>query len=66
MWPLFLSFKYFLSRRREGLISLISFISVLGVALGVASLIIVLSVMNGFDREIRDKIVGTYAHLTVI
>ncbi|MGB2630401.1 MAG: lipoprotein-releasing ABC transporter permease subunit [Candidatus Omnitrophota bacterium] len=65
MWTFFLSLKYFLSRRREGLISLISLISVLGVALGVASLIIVLSVMNGFDREIRDKIVGTYAHLMV-
>ncbi|MGB3081626.1 MAG: lipoprotein-releasing ABC transporter permease subunit [Candidatus Omnitrophota bacterium] len=66
MWTLFLSLKYFLSRRREGLISLIGFISVVGVALGVASLIIVLSVMNGFDREIRDKIVGTYAHLMVV
>jgi lipoprotein-releasing system permease protein len=66
MWTLFLSLKYFLTRRREGLISLIGFISVVGVALGVASLIIVLSVMNGFDQEIRDKIVGTYAHLMVI
>ena len=66
MWTWFLSFKYFLSRRKEGLISLIGFISVLGVALGVASLIIVLSVMNGFDREVRDKIVGTYAHLMIL
>jgi lipoprotein-releasing system permease protein len=66
MWTLFLSLKYFLSRRREGIISLIGFISVVGVALGVASLIIVLSVMNGFDREIREKIVGTYAHLMVL
>jgi lipoprotein-releasing system permease protein len=65
MWTLFLSLKYFLSKHREGLISLIGFISVIGVALGVASLIIVLSVMNGFDREIKDKIVGTYAHLII-
>ena len=47
------------------MISLIGVISVLGVALGVASLIIVLSVMNGFDREIREKIIGTYAHVIV-
>jgi lipoprotein-releasing system permease protein len=65
MWTLFLSFRYFLSKHREGLISLIGFISVIGVALGVASLIIVLSIMNGFDREIKDKIVGTYAHLII-
>ena len=47
------------------MISLIGMISVLGVALGVASLIIVLSVMNGFDREVKEKIIGTYAHIVV-
>lgn len=48
------------------MISLIGIISVLGVALGVASLIIVLSVMNGFDREVKKKIIGTYAHAVVL
>lgn len=48
------------------MISLIGGISVAGVALGVASLIVVLSVMNGFDSEIRDKIVGTYSHVMVM
>jgi lipoprotein-releasing system permease protein len=48
------------------MISLIGGISVLGVTLGVASLIIVLSVMNGFDSEIRNKIIGTYAHIVVV
>ncbi|MDP8299890.1 MAG: ABC transporter permease [Candidatus Tantalella remota] len=48
------------------MISLISAISVLGVALGVASLIIVMSVMNGFDLEVRKKIIGTYAHAIVM
>lgn len=48
------------------MISLIGFISVLGVAVGVASLIIVLSVMNGFDNEVREKIIGTYAHVVVL
>lgn len=47
------------------MISLISFISVSGVALGVASLIVVLSIMNGFDAEIKNKIIGTYAHVIV-
>ncbi|MFH1847112.1 MAG: FtsX-like permease family protein [Candidatus Omnitrophota bacterium] len=66
MWTLFLSVKYFLSRRKERMISLIAGISVLGVALGIASLIIVLSVMNGFDIEVRDKIIGTYSHLVIM
>jgi lipoprotein-releasing system permease protein len=66
MWTIFLSFKYFFSRRREGMISLTGWISVVGVALGVASLIVVLSVMNGFDTEIREKIVGTYSHVLVM
>lgn len=48
------------------MISLIGGISVVGVALGVAALIIVLSVMNGFDLEVREKIIGTYAHMTIV
>lgn len=47
------------------MISLTAGISVIGVALGVAALIIVLSVMNGFDLEVKDKIIGTYAHVLV-
>jgi len=66
MWTFFISVKYFLSRRREGMISLISGISVVGVALGVAALIIVLSIMNGFDEEVKNKIIGTYAHIVVM
>ncbi len=66
MWTLFLSIRYFLARKKEGMISLIGIISVLGVALGVASLIIVMSVMNGFDREVRSKIIGTYAHVMIM
>ncbi|MBD3425725.1 MAG: FtsX-like permease family protein [Candidatus Omnitrophica bacterium] len=66
MWTLFLSVKYFLSRRKERMISLIGWISVVGVALGVASLIIVMSVMNGFDREVQKKIIGTYSHIVIM
>ena len=66
MWTLFLSVKYFLSKRKEGMISLIGWISVLGVALGVASLIIVMSIMNGFDAEVQKKIIGTYSHIVIM
>jgi lipoprotein-releasing system permease protein len=65
MWPFFLSLKYVFSRRKEGMISIIGGISVLGVTLGVAALIVVLSVMNGFDHEVKDKIIGTYSQITV-
>ncbi|MBD3296612.1 MAG: FtsX-like permease family protein [Candidatus Omnitrophica bacterium] len=66
MWSLSLGIRYFFSKRKEGMISLIGGISVLGVAVGIASLIVVLSIMNGFDLEVKKKIVDTYAHLTVL
>ena len=66
MWTKFLSTKYFLSRRKEGIISIIGGISVVGVALGVAALIVVLSVMNGFDEEVKEKIIGTYADIVIL
>jgi len=49
--------------RRNGFISFISGISMLGIALGVAALIIVLSVMNGFQKEVRDRMLGVIAHI---
>ncbi|MFN0185362.1 MAG: lipoprotein-releasing ABC transporter permease subunit [Aquabacterium sp.] len=51
--------------RRNGFISFISGVSVLGIALGVAALIIVLSVMNGFQKEVRDRMLGVIAHVEV-
>jgi len=66
MWTIFLSIKYFFSRRKEGMISIIGFISIIGVALGIAALIIVLSIMNGFDQEIKKKIIGTYSHVVIM
>ncbi len=54
-----------MSKRKERFISIISVISVLGVAIGVMALIIVLSVMSGFDKDLKDKIVGNYAHIAV-
>ncbi len=62
----FISLRYLLTKRKEKFISLISVISVLGIAIGVAALIVVIGVMSGFDRDLRDKIVGNYSHITVV
>jgi len=51
--------------RRNGFISFISGVSMLGIGLGVAALIIVLSVMNGFQREVRDRMLGVVSHIEV-
>ena len=52
--------------RRNGFISFISGVSMLGIALGVAALIIVLSVMNGFQKEVRDRMLSAIAHIEVV
>ena len=62
---LFISWRYLLTKRKEKFISLISVISILGVAIGVAALIVVIAVMTGFDQDLREKIVGNYSHLTL-
>jgi lipoprotein-releasing system permease protein len=51
--------------RRNGFISFISGVSMLGIALGVAALIIVLSVMNGFQKEVRDRMLSVVSHIEV-
>ncbi len=62
---LFIGQRYTHSRRRNRFISFISFASMLGILLGVTVLITVLSIMNGFEKELRDKILGVVAHVTV-
>src|SRR6185295_12694468 len=62
-FELLLAFRYL--RPKRTFVSVITLISVLGVTLGVAVLIIVISVMSGFDRQLRDKILGFNAHLRV-
>ncbi len=54
------------SGRRNGFISFISALSVAGIGLGVAALIVVLSVMNGFQKEVRDRMLGVLSHLEVL
>lgn len=64
--PAFIGVRYTRARRRNQFISFISLSSIVGVALGVAALIVVLSVMNGFQTEIRDRILGMTSHATVV
>jgi lipoprotein-releasing system permease protein len=60
-----LSLRYLRARRREGFISVIAGFSFLGIMLGVATLIIVMAVMNGFRKELLDKILGLNGHLLI-
>ncbi|MCX5708886.1 MAG: ABC transporter permease [Candidatus Omnitrophica bacterium] len=62
---LFISWRYLLTKRKEKFISLISVISVMGIAIGVMALIVVIGVMTGFDRDLRDKIVGNFSHIAI-
>jgi lipoprotein-releasing system permease protein len=60
-----LSLRYLRARRKEGFISVIAGFSFLGIVLGVATLIIVMAVMNGFRKELLDKILGLNGHLLI-
>src|ERR1700693_4871504 len=60
-----LSLRYLRARRKEGFISVIAGFSFLGIMLGVATLIIVMAVMNGFRKELLDKILGLTGHLLI-
>jgi lipoprotein-releasing system permease protein len=64
-YELLIAQRYLRSRRSTRFISFISMISIAGVALGVAVLIVVLSVMNGFERELRTRILSLTAHATI-
>ena len=61
----FIGFRYTRAKRRNHFISFISLVSILGIAVGVTALITVISVMNGFDKELKDRILGMVAHATV-
>jgi lipoprotein-releasing system permease protein len=65
IWELFVGLRYLRSRRRHVPLSLISTISFAGVTIGVATLLIVLGVMTGMERDLRDKILGFNPHITV-
>ena len=65
IWELLVGLRYLRSRRRHVPLSLISAISLGGVTIGVATLLIVLGVMTGMERDLRDKILGFNPHITV-
>lgn len=62
---LFIGWRYFLTKRKGFFISLVTLISILGVAIGVATLITVLAVMSGFGNELKNKVIGANSHLIV-
>ena len=64
-FELFVALRYLLARRRQAFISLISLISTLGVTVGVMALIIALALMTGLQGELRDRILGSTAHVYV-
>jgi lipoprotein-releasing system permease protein len=64
--PLWIAARYLRTRRQSGFITLLTGISVSGVALGVTALLTVLAVMNGFENEIQTRIAGTDAHVVLL
>ena len=65
-YEFFLSFRYLGAKRRDAFISLITFISMMGVMIGVMTLNIVLGVMTGFERDLRERILGFNPHLVLM
>src|SRR2546427_5253840 len=64
-YPLFIARRYLLAQGKQAIIYIISLISVLGVIVGVAALVVVLALMTGFQDQIQEKIFGANAHLTI-
>ena len=65
-YELFVGLRYTRAKRRTHFISFISLVSMLGIGLGIAALITVMSVMNGFEKEIRARILGAAAHVQIM
>jgi lipoprotein-releasing system permease protein len=65
-YELFIGLRYLKAKRKSAFISMITLISTAGVALGVMALIIVLAVMTGFEEDLKEKILGTNAHVVVL
>ena len=62
-YEFFISKRYLKAKRKQVFVSIITFISIFGIFLGVAALIIVLAVMNGFEEDLRSKILGIKSHI---
>ncbi len=64
-WHFFIAKRYLWSKRRHPFVGVVSTISVLGIMVGVAALIAVLAVMNGFDQDLKSRIIGMRSHLVI-
>ena len=64
-YELWIAYRYLRARREDGFISIVSWFSLIGISLGVATLIIVMSVMNGFREELLTRIIGLNGHSTL-
>ncbi len=62
----FVAVRYLRAKKKQGMLSLVSAISIMGVALGVMALIIVLAVMSGFESDLKAKILGTNSHIVIL
>ena len=65
-YELFVGLRYTRAKRRNHFVSFISIASMLGIAIGVSALIIVMSVMNGFQQELRTRILGVASHVQIV
>src|ERR1700741_4879733 len=65
-FELFIALRYLRARRKQAFISVISLISGIGVAVGVMALLITLALMTGLQSELRDRIIGSSAHIYVV
>ena len=64
-YELWIAYRYLRARRQDGFISIVSWFSLIGISLGVATLIIVMSVMNGFRDELLTRIIGMNGHASL-
>jgi lipoprotein-releasing system permease protein len=62
----FIGLRYLKAKRKQAFVSIITVISIAGVTVGVMALIVVLAVMNGFEKTLKEKILGTQAHLVLL
>ena len=65
-FELFIAARYLRAKRRQAVVGVITLISVVGVAAGVASLIIALAITNGMSRDLQDKLLGSTAHVMLM
>src|SRR4030043_1770165 len=62
----FIGLRYLKAKRKQSFVSILPVISIAGVTVGVMALIVVLAVMNGFEKTLKEKILGTQAHLVLL